>query len=233
LDDKNCIAVEILNIDDSKIERFKYEANDSKAITFVASDGFSTDEATFPGQHLSNGGGSSIGYKAQRYLGNNDWEYGFVTAGHAIMRFQNATQQNNIIVGTCTDRKYDGALDAAFVRTNSGYTTSRYTLNGYYISGSWTVPAVNSTVYKEGSSTGWTSGKVISNSTNQTISGIFCTDILSANYNSLPGDSGGIVYTPSGSVVGIHKAGPTGGGTGTRYVVKAGNISAYLNVQPN
>jgi hypothetical protein len=74
---------------------------------------------------------------------------------------------------------------------------------------------------------------VLSNSTSVTISGVLFPDVLSTDYIAAGGDSGGIVYTSSCSIVGIHKAGPSTAIPGTRYVIKAGGISAFLNVQPD
>jgi len=230
-DDKNCITVEILAINDSKIKRFASEVNDSEVIRFKNSNDFLVNEATYPGGYAS---GGSIGYRAHRYLGNNQWEYGFVTCGHGRTSGQNITNSNGTVIGTCTNAlQYNSYLDAAFVKTATGYDTSRYTSYGYYLSGSYALPAQNSTIYKEGQQTGWSSGTVLSNSTSQTVSGIAMIDVLTSNYNSDGGDSGSVVYTPSNIIVGVHIAGPAGGGAGTRVVTKAGNISTYINVQPD
>jgi len=231
LDDKNCISFEILSLDTMKIERFKTEVIDSGAIQFVNSEGFAKTEATYPGEAFDTG---SIGYKARRSLGNGNYEYGFVTAGHSISQNQIAYQGSSNPVGICTVSSFASSLDAAFVKTYSGYTTSRTTNHGINIVPSgYTTSAVGSTVYKEGQSASKKQGKVLSTNTSYKVAGVTYTQLLSADYISAGGDSGGIVYDSSNYVVGIHVGGPASGGDGARYVTKASRIDAVLGVYPD
>lgn len=96
-------------------------------------------------------------------------------------------------------------------------------------------PTKDAQIHKVGQSTGLTNGYVketsvsinLYNHTGQIVSII---DIISASYNSAEGDSGGLVYSISGSKrypVGIHVGSD---GKGIAFVAKTMNVNLALGV---
>jgi hypothetical protein len=235
LDNENCVRVNILNINDEKIRMFKENIIDSEAITYATVDHPLCAEATtiYPGNivynNVTNG---SLGYRS-RY-GNEG--YGFVTAAHVLTSIGAAaynTSSSTSLIGYVTVRQYSGNLDVAFVPTNSNYTMSNKVASssGPALGAGYSSPALGTTVYKVGATTGSTSGSITSTNATAVYDGHTIYNTFSANYLSDNGDSGGVVYVPN-LPVGIHVAGPFGGGAGTRYIIKAGKIDVDLGVYP-
>ncbi|MCL2436436.1 MAG: S1 family peptidase [Clostridiales bacterium] len=226
-ENQNMIAVEILNLDDSKIERFRNEASDSGAIVLENSRRSNTAESLHPGMMANTG---SIGFRAR--MGD---VYGFVTAGHNASTGRQVIRRHRI--GTCVISITDSRLDGAFVRTDTGVgEISNKTHTGREISGINKNPIHGATVFQEGRSTGLTVGNILStNATHHyTINNgqltITRSNLVIADYISAMNDSGGIVYDIKGRVLGIHIAGPAHGGAGERIVEKATTIQNVLNV---
>lgn len=118
-----------------------------------------------------------------------------------------------------TKRQYSGTIDAAFVQiTNADYapfrrvyySNSKGSISDKYILEAYTYlydTFVGETLYKSGSTTYLTSGKVKSRSaTAKFTSGYTFKDMWSTTYNSAGGDSGGAVFeTGVPCIAGIHK----------------------------
>lgn len=236
LDDKNCISINILNLDDKKIERFKNEVINSDAIVFSESGGYAESTATslYAGNAVTcNGYGGSIGYQC-RILKNGTYFYGFVTAAH-LMRTLNTSAYNssNTLIGYTHSIQYGGKVDAAFVNTYSGITMTNKIQSS---SGTATVaattmtPAVNSTICKAGASTYYATGKVtsLSKTAYYQDDNVTLTNLIAASNVTVAGDSGGIVYDSSGYIIGI----TTGQENGTLLAVTASNIYAAIGAFP-
>ena len=226
-EDLNCISVEILDIDDSKIERFKAEASASAAVEFKNSRRSSVAESLHPGMMANTG---SIGFRAR--MGEF---YGFVTAGHNTSTDSSVYRRERI--GTCVTAIVDSTLDGAFVRTDEWIGEIENTTHmGRLLSGINTNPIQGATVFKEGRATGLTIGNIIStNATHQyrLYNGavtITRTNILVADYRSAANDSGGVVYDANNLVLGIHLAGPPRGLPGERLVEKVCTLQNVLGV---
>ena len=237
----NCIVIDIIDISDEKIEFIKKYISRDVHIAFngVEKSDIVSGEATAlkGGQaiYVRNGGSvgrGSIGFRAKTSDGKY---YGFVTAGHVgkyLGQKVYADKACKKLIGTVIRRQQSGSVDAAFVRiTNSNYTMS----NGIYyknvnLNSSVANPVQGATVYKSGSSTGWTSGKVKYTNCNVKIDNRSFTNLAKADYASKSGDSGGTVYEPFYALkspytaVGIHVA--SGG-----VFVKSNNILSALKLK--
>lgn len=245
----NCVVVNILEMTDEKIELFKQCIIDDECIQFENVD---KEEEIYEESTTLNGGRAiyfikdgntcrgSLGFRAKRTT-SNGVEYGFVTAGHVgqyvgLRIYANSSCTK--LIGVVRKRQYSGSVDAAFVEvTNSDYVIGnkvRYSdsagnTGGVTLNTTASDPVRNQTVYKSGSSTYLTSGKVTSTSYDGYISGTYFTDLAVASYKSASGDSGGTIYAPFYTMqnpyttVGIHKA--SGGA-----FVKAKNASNALGI---
>lgn len=226
-DRDNNIVVELNEMSEEQINRFKKTVIDSPIITFKASSGTPVKEVNVnPGQKISTStANGSMGYRAKK---NN--VVGIVTAGH-LASLNTTININGTNIGKVTARQESGSVDAAFVEiTNSSYTPTN-TLNGTTntLSTTTSKPGVGTVINKLGFSTGATTGKVLSTNVTVTLDGITHTNLTSADYSSSGGDSGGIVYSYVSSTntrytLGIHCAAVGS----TRYYIKADEINSAL-----
>lgn len=226
-DRDNNIVVELNEMSEEQINRFKKTVIDSPIITFKASSGTPVKEVNVnPGQKISTStANGSMGYRAKK---NN--VVGIVTAGH-LASLNTTININGTNIGKVTARQESGSVDAAFVEiTNSSYTPTN-TLNGTTntLSTTTSKPGVGTVINKLGFSTGATTGKVLSTNVTVTLDGITHTNLTSADYSSSGGDSGGIVYSYVSSTntrytLGIHCAAVGS----TRYYIKADEINSVL-----
>ena len=226
-DKDNQIIVELDEMNEAQIERFKKNVIDSPMIIFKESSGKPVKEVNVnPGQKISTSSASgSMGYRAKR---NN--VVGIVTAGH-LASLNTQININGTNIGKVTARQESGSVDAEFIEiTNSNYKPTN-TLNGTsnVLSTTTSQPGVGTVINKSGFSTGATSGKVLATNVTVTLDGITHTNLTSADYSSSAGDSGGIVYSYVSSTntrytLGIHCAAVGS----TRYYIKADEINSAL-----
>lgn len=156
------------------------------ATTFKAGSGFKVFSST-------NGYDCSVGFRAK--LGN---DYGFVTAGHCFEKLSSSTLSSG--VGTVKSNKLKNGIDAAFVKTNSGYSVT----NNIYATGG-KATKLNTLavcpflgkgiiVAKSGQTTGYSEGK-ITYPTFQTVdNGVVMKHLVGTDANATYGDSGFSVY---------------------------------------
>ena len=193
-DRDNSVVVELDSIDIKQIEHFKKEVIDSPIIVFEPSSGSVTLMANIDAGRKINGnlGGGSMGYRAKRG-GKN----GFVTCQHvASSGTVSGTGTLAGAIGTVAQSVLGGNVDCAFVETVSAHTPTN-TLNGLSstISTSISSPGVGTIIYKNGDTTGLTSGIILS--TNASIShptGGIIKNQTKTDCHASGGDSGGIVY---------------------------------------
>ena len=193
-------------------------------------------------------GGLSVGFPC--YYWNNQTCYpGFVTAAHGCKLGDKMYDLTGAVVGTVMAYQYSGTVDAAFVGiTNSNYaiptvieavsdggsSIDYYTVN----LGNYAIPAVGTTIYKDGKTTNLTTGVVDSTSASLWITedNVTITDMIRTSECIVDnGDSGGLAFTLG---TGIY-ASPVGITQGYSYIfgielksffVKYGNIVSELGL---
>ena len=175
---------------------------------------------------------ASLGYLAYRYE-NGVKQVGVVTAAHTYNRLEEyeiaAYTMDNMPIGFCTFKKLNlnpygqtttldeiGTQDFVFLEYPLGVSVSPVIKNdtaySQDLNAGYTVPSEGDSIHKSGTVTGHTSGTVESiyywSWYNQKIPHLGIGRIMT-NYNSSPGDSGGIVYVRGSNgkaiVVGIHQ----------------------------
>lgn len=208
-EEKNIIVVEIENLTTDKIALFQILFSDKDFVEFTEGYTNTTTADWNPGRKIykSTGGWLSTGYPVYFTNSNGNLERGFVTAGHGyeegdiVYRSYGGTNE----LGVCVASAFSGDTDAALIQiTSSSYDISEVT---YYddttlSSNSYSLPAQGSTIYKEGAKTQCTSGTVSSRSVTVYYADATVSDMLKTTALNLGGDSGGVAYTASGSVIG-------------------------------
>jgi len=213
-DKENRLYVFFDEFTEENIEIFKKTINNSGCIIYAESEGVPIDHVNVdPGDRIqSNTGGGSVAYRARRGGLN-----GIVTAGHVATT--TASGNNWIRYGSASGtifaetkaRQQSGSVDAAWCEiTNTSYVPTNNIMGGTLLTSTLN-PSVGDVVYKIGYASNLTSGTVTSTNYNATVGGISFTNLSRASYNSLSGDSGGLVCTfnmstSTGYTVGIHKA---------------------------
>ncbi|MEG0835035.1 MAG: S1 family peptidase [Christensenellaceae bacterium] len=206
LDDKNEVHVGLSSLSHASVisiaqgafgTNTKSAGNSERPVVFVETPEFASAASLYAGDGITSPlGVLSIGFPCTRYNGVTT-QYGFVTAAHGAST-GNSISHGGTAIGKVTASKYSGTVDTAFVNvTNSSYPISMSINAGgsiLSITGK-TVTAVNSTVYKDGATTGFTSGKVLSTSSTITIGGHVVSDCVETTCNGAGGDSGGIFFT--------------------------------------
>lgn len=224
-DSENKIIVELEELTDENIAKFKDKVCDSESITFeqATDDGVEEVDINAGSEITSSSSSASVGYRAKR-----NGVAGIVTASHFVKSGDIVTA-NGSTIGSCDASVYSGAVDAAFVKVTNGTPTN--TINGMGTTLSTTIsePGVGTVINKRGMKTESTSGKIVSTNASWTINGVTFTNLTSATYNSDSGDSGGIVYSYVSSTgtrltLGIHK----GRKDGNAHYVKANEINRSL-----
>lgn len=208
-EEKNIIVVEIENLTAAKIALFQEVFSDKDFVKFAEGYTNTTTADWNPGKKIykSTGGWLSTGYPVYFTNSDGDLERGFVTAGHGYEKgdivYRSSGGKNEL--GVCIASAFSGDTDAALIQiTSSSYDISEVT---YYddttlSSNSYSLPAQGSTIYKEGAKTQCTSGTVSSRSVTVYYSDATVSDMLKTTALNLGGDSGGVAYTASGSVIG-------------------------------
>lgn len=236
------------------ISTFKDCVHTSEKISYIVCTGYEQGEdeteAWRPGRYLfvysnpSAGMGSQIstGYRA-KYTYDSITYYGFVTCGHGT-NVGNAVYISNSVsstnkLGIILNRSYGNRIDVSFIRmTNSNYTNGQaiyYTSSqagvtrpGTVLDGTQTTPALNTGIYKSGSSTYLTWGYLSSNTCSGYWNDTYFYSLMQADRNmSSAGDSGAVTYiingaTIYGKAIGVLK----GKYSGNTVFVKASNITA-------
>jgi|GEM_PF-702339 len=228
MDMTNDVEVQVVGLDERKLEILKKSVFNKPGVRFERSDGKVNLEANFhPGCDfdLPNGSGS-FGFRAKR---NSDGEMGFVTAGH-VVPVGGIVFQGSLPIGVCQYSQQSGTIDAAFVTLvdpGSDYISNTLCGTSNLLSVATTLPGVGTTVNKIGYATGHTTGKIICTNATATFNSSNgpITNLTSTNYLSAQGDSGGIVYTYVSSNGRRFTAGIHSGVLGSvRYYTKANNI---------
>ena len=229
LPNENKIFIELNDYNEEKITQFKNLVMDSPMLMFEKStDKIIAHAEVYPGAACNATGLGSFGYRA-RMNGNN----GIVASGHVVRSYGEYVYGPEGLVGTCKSTMISGSVDAAFVETNSNFQPSNYTFSqNIYISSYVETPFQGATVVMEGKhnhagirsqiiATNITATITFSNIGKFTLYGLTKT-----NYPSQGGDSGGIVYSGSNNIYGIHEA----AGGGYSYFISASEINRTMNL---
>lgn len=170
-----------------------------------------------PGEYVNSSGGSfTMGFKGViRHPITNEYVKGFWTAGHCFDNTGVSVRVGNTAIGTCLVAKNNGYVDAAFVGLDDQtYTTIssnlKYggkTLESAHFAGNL---AEGTLVFICGGATREEKNGTIQDSYYNftSIDGTEYYDFFAANYQSINGDSGAVIYTLINGdyvVCGIHR----------------------------
>lgn len=237
MDQQNRVVVELNEYSEAKIDEFKKLVLDDPAITFVQSKGELKLEVDLnPGCKADlNAAGTnfaSYGFAARRLSDN---ALGMVTAGHAIGVGQ-TLYHGGVAIGVCSASQIAGSVDAAFIPMNNptAYVPANMLCGSSNVLSTLIIaPLAGTTINKMGAGSGLTSGVVLNTNTTwvSPVNGNTLTNITSANYFSVSGDSGGTVYFAN-TITGINPTVGThiGDLSGVRYFTKAGQITAAFGI---
>lgn len=208
---QNKVFVKIKDCKKEKIELFKKLISDSNAVVFENSDGLvkcSTSLKSGWSIAISTSTGYwgySIAFRCKRLKSDGNYATGFMTAAHGnnagdYVYNSSATKRIGYIMSWCYTN--NGRVDAAFVYlTNTEEYEMSNTIRangGTLVSGAYAATYTEgNTVYMAGGETGLTSGKITSSSAvaNGTEEDpVTIRDCVIADYLSVEGDSGGLVY---------------------------------------
>ncbi len=246
-----------LNLYNDLVNAFKENVNTSEDILYTVCTGYEQAEdqsvSWRPGRYIfvytnpSAGSGSSIstGYRAKYSYKNNTY-YGFVTCGHGTNVGNSVYISTNIAsankLGVILNKSYGNRIDVSFIKmTNSNYTNGQavyytssqagVTRQGIVLDGTQTTAALNSCIYKSGSTTYLTYGYVSSNTYSGYINNTYFYNLMLADRSmGAGGDSGAVTYVKNGSTVYGKAVGILKGKAGNNTVfVKASNITADFN----
>lgn len=204
-EENNKLVVEIRKLNDKKQEKFTELFGESPFIAFEEGSNFEWTAGWRPGRAVFNAQGRlSTGYRCTYKTPNGIQYEGFATAGHGFTSGQHAytTAEGNPI-GKCMVSRFSGNNDVAFIRITDGSYDSSNEL--YYPDGDGNVVKIEpreymkyaargAKIYKVGSTTHWTSGRVISNSHMVLYRGTMVSNLLKTTALNLGGDSGGCAY---------------------------------------
>ncbi len=232
-DQENSVTVWIKDIDETKIAQFRQYICDEPWIVFANSVGPATPDAgtLYAGQGIEvvGIGSYSFGYRCKRNGVN-----GFLTAAHGVS-VGRTVKSGATEIGKVTARKLSGSVDVSFVEiTNSSYSLSNvvcYTNGAKTLrSGSLMIAAVGSRVNMSGAITQTTSGIVKQVNYSDTVSGVYLTNMSTADYGREKGDSGAVVYSNDASpyICGTHSGVNTN--TGYSFFIKATAIRDQFGV---
>lgn len=204
-EENNKLVVQIRKLNDKKQEKFTELFGESPFIVFEEGNNFEWTARWRPGRAVFSAHGRlSTGYKCTYNAPNGIQYEGFATAGHGFTRGQHAyTTARGNPIGKCMASRFSGHNDVAFIRITDGSYDSSNEL--YYPDGDgnvvriksrdyMTYAARGSKIYKVGSTTHWTSGRVISNSHTVLYGGTMVSKLLKTTALNLGGDSGGCAY---------------------------------------
>lgn len=238
-DNLNAICIQLGDISEENIAKFKSEVMDFPGIIFEKSAPISFEAFVNAGQDIlgaivsGQGSAGSVGFRAKRNSPAGVPLSGIVISGHVIKSVGNPVYLGSTttnIIAECQAMQFSGDVDAAFCFNKNGYEGSNHINNSFLDLVPQTAELyIGATVYMNGRNT-TSSGMITSTYASITVNGITLSNIIQANYLSQGGDSGAIVYNESLQIAGIHDAGPTGGGAGYRYFISGKRIVSALGL---
>ena len=238
-DNLNAICVQLGDISEENITRFKNEVMDFPSIIFEKSAPIVFEAFVNAGQDIlgaivsGNGSAGSVGFRAKRNTSAGVPLSGIVISGHVIKKVGNPVYLGSTttnIIAECQALQFSGDVDAAICFNKNGYEGSNHINNSFLDLVPQTAELyIGATANMNGRNT-TSSGMVTSTYASITIGGITLSGIIQANYLSQGGDSGAIVYNEKSQIAGIHDAGPANGASGYRYFISGKRIVATLGL---
>jgi len=156
----------------------------------------------YPGSLIDSTEQGSVGFKAS-YTSGSTTKTGFITAGHVTLGSSSVYDSGNILthkkIGDVITCKIENYYDASFVETNSSFPISNTVDGCTILAGTILVPAVGSKVYMCGYKSGIQEGFTISHVYEGWFSGKYLSFMVKTGCYCVQGDSGGLLYTKSGS----------------------------------
>ncbi|MGI6200563.1 MAG: hypothetical protein ACOYJA_07330 [Christensenellales bacterium] len=197
----NRVKIGIVDLTPAKIQQFQQEVFDDPWVIFENAEGPVVLDAT-----VMAGGGVTIAGKRYSvgYPVKRGSQYGFLTSAHGTATVGQFVKYGDTSIGIVRARQFSGSVDASFVEiTNSSWSASyMIQCTSNTLRKNYALPAQGTYIYKCGAATGKSYGKVSSNNFYSTTSGL--TNLTLTTYLADEGDSGGIVYTTSNDICGIH-----------------------------
>ena len=141
----------------------------------------------------------SVGYPAKRGS-----QVDFVTTGHGTATVGQVVKYAGTSIGIVTARQLSGSVDASFVQITEANWSASYMIQctSNTLRKNYALPAEGTYIYRCGAASGKSYGRVSSNNYSSKTYGL--SNLTSTTYSAERGDSGGIVYTTSNDICGIH-----------------------------
>lgn len=238
-DNLNAICIQLGDMSEANIAKFKNEVMDSPSIIFEKSAPISFEASVNAGQDIlgaivsGKGSAGSVGFRAKRNTTAGVPLSGIVISGHVIKKVGNPVYLGSTtanVIAECQAMQFSGDVDAAFCFNKNGYEGSNHISNDFQSLTPKTAELyIGTTVNMTGRNT-TSSGMITSTYASITVNGTTLSGIIQANYSSKGGDSGAIVYTNSLEIAGIHDAGPANGASGYRYFISGKRIVTALGL---
>ncbi|NCB04432.1 MAG: hypothetical protein EOM69_02795 [Clostridia bacterium] len=231
-DNYNKVFIGIPTLEDNRVAKYLTDGIDFSLYEFYIASPPQQFGNYHPGDCIHGNIGGSTGYKAKLTIDGVE-KIGFVTAAHVTNGSNAYTNWTHLVkIGNTIVEQNSGSVDAAFVELTGSHTFANQ-IDGYNITaGTSVIPAIGSTVYKIGTTTGTTSGTVISNINESwwDIDGVLVlfTNLCDTTVYCEGGDSGGLMYTKNGTtykVIGNIKGGGNGVYSATKHSYLPWNIS--------
>jgi len=206
IDKENRIQVGLLNCNEAEIWNFKKYIIDDNSIYFIKVENKAVEDINVDtGVAIGSGssGGGSVGYRVKK--GNDT---GIVTAAHVVTTGTYISFNGvNFAQGTSA-WQCGGSVDGVFCKsTNSSYTPTNTVNASISIVTIMRDPPAGASVIMKGRNN-HSSGTIQSTNVSFPYGGATFTNLTSATYLRAGGDSGGLVYSLSGSsyyTTGVHR----------------------------
>lgn len=237
----------IFQLNEEKVNAFQKYISDAACIRLI-----NTEEKNEPvialkaGQEIYTAKGIySLGCRVKWVTSYGNTKYGFITSAHGNAvgdNFYASSSLGSTLLGPVVKRKFSGNVDVSVVRLDASGAAYTLSNNLYGMSTSSVLtPSIMPQIYtgmvieKIGSTTGHTSGTVVSVSTTSTYDGITFSDYIEYTNKTEKGDSGGInyAYDPNTStlkVVGITESSNTITGKGAKFSNIRSSFSSTLSL---
>ena len=243
----NCIDVKIFQLNEEKENAFQKYISDAACIRLINTEKKNEQVVALKaGQPIyTTKSRYSLGCRVKWVTSYGNTKYGFITSAHGNAVGDNFYANSSLgssLLGPVVKRKYSGNVDVSVVRLDASGAAYTLSNNLYGIATSSSLsPSIMPQIYtgmaieKIGSTTGHTSGKVVSVSTTVTCDGKTFSDYIEYTNKSESGDSGGInyAYDPNTStlkVVGITEASNTITGYGAKFSNIRSSFSSTLSL---
>lgn len=200
LDEKNNkVVITIDKMESNKVSKIKAIVDSPAMEVIEQTPGLSpqfTTNVVNGSQAITGSEGSTVGCGVSTTSGVK----GFLIPGHISSGIGSNCSVGGSVVGTINKKQLGGAIDASFVKCNSGYTPCKQFNNGdTYVAATVDTSqyglVTGLAVYGYGSYSGKQYGHVLSTNYSSVVGGISMTNMVKCDYKAVHGDSGaGVAY---------------------------------------